>query len=188
MSISASQVKELRELTGAGIMESKRALEETNGNIQKAVDVLRQRGLAKADKKAGRLAAQGLVEPYIHAGGRIGAIVELNCETDFVARTEDFRNLAHDLAMQVAASNPRYLTEDEISEADWAELEREFGDRKRAIEATVFLNQPFIKSPRESINDLVRAGIGKLGENIIVRRFARFEIGELSGQDEATEE
>lgn len=188
MSISASQVKELRELTGAGIMESKRALEETGGNIQKAVDVLRQRGLAKADKKSGRLAAQGLVEPYIHAGGRIGALVELNCETDFVARTEDFRDLAHDLAMQVAATNPRYLSEDDIPESDWADLESEFGDRKRAIEATVFLAQPFIKNPRVSINDLVRAGIGKLGENMVVRRFARFEIGELSGADEATEE
>jgi len=188
VSISASQVKELRELTGAGIMESKRALEETNGNIQKAVDVLRQRGMAKAEKKAGRLAAQGLVEPYIHAGGRIGALVELNCETDFVARTDDFRSLAHDLSMQVAASKPRYLTEDEISEADWADLEREFGDRKRAIEATVFLSQPFIKNPRESINDLVRSAIGKLGENIVVRRIARFEIGELSGQDAAKDE
>ena len=120
MSISASQVKELRELTGAGIMESKRALEETNGNIQKAVDVLRQRGLAKADKKAGRLAAQGLVEPYIHAGGRIGAIVELNCETDFVARTEDFRNLAHDLAMQVAATSPKYVSLEEVPEGETA--------------------------------------------------------------------
>ena len=187
MSISASQVKELRELTGAGIMESKRALEETNGNVEKAVDVLRQRGLAKADKKSGRLAAQGLVEPYIHAGGRIGAIVEVNCETDFVARTDDFRKLAHDLAMQVAASNPRYLNETEINEADWAELEREFGDRKRAIEATVFLAQPFIKNPRESINDLVRSSVGRLGENIVVRRFARFEIGQLSGQDESAE-
>ena len=188
MAITAQMVKELRETTGAGMMDAKKALTETGGDMEAAIDWLRAKGIAKADKKAGRLAAQGLVEPYIHAGGRIGAIVELNCETDFVARTEDFRNLAHDLAMQVAASNPRYLTEDEISEADWAELEREFGDRKRAIEATVFLNQPFIKSPRESINDLVRAGIGKLGENIIVRRFARFEIGELSGQDEATEE
>jgi elongation factor Ts len=188
VSISASQVKELRELTGAGIMESKRALEETGGNIQKAVDVLRQRGLAKADKKAGRIAAQGLVEPYIHAGGRIGAIVELNCETDFVARTEDFRSLAHDLAMQVAATKPRYLNEEEIQEGDWAELESEFGDRKRAIEATVFLAQPFIKNPRTSIGDLVRGAVGTLGENIVVRRFARFEIGELSGQDAETEE
>ena len=136
MSISASQVKELRELTGAGIMESKRALEETNGDVKKAVDVLRQRGLAKADKKSARLAAQGLVEPYIHAGGRIGAIVELNCETDFVARTDDFKKIAHDLAMQVAATNPRYLSEADVPEADWAELEREFGDRKRAVEAT----------------------------------------------------
>jgi elongation factor Ts len=188
VSISASQVKELRELTGAGIMESKRALEETNGNMEKAVDVLRQRGLAKADKKAGRVAAQGVVEPYIHAGGRIGAIVEVNCETDFVARTPDFKDLAHDLAMQVAATKPRYLTEDEIAEADWVELEKEFGDRKRAIEATVFLSQPFIKNPRESVNELVRAAIGQLGENIVVRRFARFEIGEMSGADEATDE
>lgn len=188
VTISASQVKELRELTGAGIMESKRALEETNGNIEKAIDVLRQRGLAKADKKAGRVAAQGVVEPYIHSGGRIGAIVELNCETDFVARTEDFKTLAHDLAMQVAASRPRYLTETEIPDADWVELEKEFGDRKRAVEAVVFLNQPFIKNPRESVNDLVRAAIGKLGENIVVRRFARFEIGELSGSDAGDDE
>ncbi len=175
-------------MTGAGIMESKRALEETNGNLEEAVDVLRQRGLAKADKKAGRVAAQGLVEPYIHAGGRIGAIVEVNCETDFVARTPDFQTLAHDLAMQVAATKPRYLTEDEISDDEWVELEKEFGDRKRATEAVVFLAQPFIKNPRESVNDLVRAAIGKLGENIVVRRFARFEIGEVSGADEATEE
>jgi elongation factor Ts len=188
VSISASQVKELREMTGAGIMESKRALEETNGNLEKAVDVLRQRGLAKADKKAGRIAAQGVVEPYIHAGGRIGAIVEVNCETDFVARTPDFQSLAHDLAMQVAATKPRFLTEDEITDEDWAGLEKEFGDRKRAVEATVFLAQPFIKNPRESVNDLVRAAIGKLGENIVVRRFARFEIGEVSGTDEATDE
>ncbi len=175
-------------MTGAGIMESKRALEETNGNLEKAVDVLRQRGLAKADKKAGRVAAQGLVEPYIHAGGRIGALVEVNCETDFVARTPDFQSLAHDLAMQVAATKPRYLSEDEIADEDWGELEKEFGDRKHAVEAVVFLSQPFIKNPRESVNDLVRAAIGKLGENIVVRRFARFEIGEVSGAGDATEE
>ncbi|HET8524688.1 MAG TPA: translation elongation factor Ts [Thermomicrobiales bacterium] len=177
MAISASQVKELREQTGAGIMESKRALEETDGNIERAVEVLRQRGLAKAEKKAGRAASQGLIEPYIHAGGRIGALVEVNCETDFVARTEDFRTLAHDLAMQIAATNPRYVSDDQIPSEDEAELEKEFGDRKRAQEAVVLLDQPFIKNPKQTIRDLVKEQIGKLGENIVVRRFARFEVG-----------
>jgi elongation factor Ts len=181
--ISAAQVKELREITGAGIMECKRALTEANGNIEKAIDLLRQSGLAKADKKAGRVAAQGLIEPYIHSGGRIGAIVEVNCETDFVARTDDFKELAHDLAMQVAATNPRFLTEEEITEGDWAALEKEFGDRRRAVEAVVFLEQPFIKNGRLSIRDLVRTAIGKLGENIVVRRFARFEVGETAGAE-----
>lgn len=164
-------------------MECKRALTEANGNIEKAIDLLRQSGLAKADKKAGRVAAQGLIEPYIHSGGRIGAIVEVNCETDFVARTDDFKELAHDLAMQVAATNPRFLTEEEITEGDWAALEKEFGDRRRAVEAVVFLEQPFIKNGRLSIRDLVRTAIGKLGENIVVRRFARFEVGETAGAE-----
>ena len=109
MAISAAQVKELRDLTGAGIMESKRALEETAGDVQKAQSLLMQQGLAKADKKSGRVAQQGIVEPYIHGGGRIAALVEINCETDFVARTEDFKSLAHDVAMQVAAMAPRYI-------------------------------------------------------------------------------
>lgn len=177
MAISAGQVKELRELTGAGIMECKRALEETDGNIERASDILKQQGLAKAEKKAGRAASQGVVEPYIHAGGRIGAIVEVNCETDFVARTADFRTLAHDLAMQVAATSPRYVSESDISEEEFAELEREFGDRKKALAAVSLLDQPFIKDPRFAIRDLVKAQIGKLGENIVVRRFARFEVG-----------
>jgi elongation factor Ts len=180
LEISAAQVKQLREITGAGIMECKRALTEANGNIDKAIDLLRQSGLAKADKKAGRVAAQGLIEPYIHSGGRIGSIVEVNCETDFVARTPDFKELAHDLAMQAAATNPRYLSEEEIPEGDWAELEKEFGDRRRAVEAVVFLEQPFIKNSRLTIRDLVRTAIGKLGENIVVRRFARFEVGETA--------
>jgi elongation factor Ts len=188
VAISAGQVKELRELTGAGIMECKRALEETDGNIGRASDILKQQGLAKAEKKAGRAASQGVVEPYIHAGGRIGAIVEVNCETDFVARTSDFRTLAHDLAMQVAATSPRYLSESDISEEDFAELEREFGDRKKALEAVSLLNQPFIKDPKFAIQDLVRTQIGKLGENIIVRRFARFEVGADLPPVESTEE
>ena len=188
MAITADQVKELREQTGAGIMECKRALQETDGNIDKAIDLLKQQGLAKADKKAGRVAAQGMVEPYIHAGGRIGSLVEINCETDFVARTPDFKELAHDIAMQVAAIKPRYLSQDEIAEEDWAALEKEFGDRRHAIEAVVLLDQPFIKNPRTTIDDLVRTAIGKLGENILVRRFARFEVGEAAAAEAAAEE
>lgn len=185
VNISANQVKELRELTGAGIMECKRALEESGGDVRKAEEFLKQQGLAKAEKKSGRAAQQGLVEPYVHGGGRIGALVEVNCETDFVARTEDFRNLAHDIAMQVAAMAPRYVSEDEIDEAAWDELEREFGDRKRALQAVSLLDQPFIKDAKLTIRDLVKAQIGKLGENIIVRRFARFEVG--SDLPESTE-
>ena len=188
MAISASQVKELRELTGAGIMECKRALEETDGNVERATERLRQQGLAKAEKKSGRVASQGLIEPYIHAGGRIGAIVEVNCETDFVARTSDFRALAHDLAMQVAATAPRYVSEEEIGDGDVPALEREYGDRKRALEAVSLLDQAFIKDPKFTIRELIRAQIGKLGENIVVRRFARFEVGADQPATDGSEE
>lgn len=177
MSISAAQVKELRDLTGAGIMESKRALEEAGGDIRKAEALLMQQGLAKAEKKAGRVAQQGIVEPYIHGGGRIAALVEINCETDFVARTGDFKALAHDVAMQVAAMAPQYVSEDEIPNGAWDELEREFGSREKAKAAVCLLDQPFIKDPKMTIRDLNKAAIGKLGENVIVRRFARFEVG-----------
>ena len=177
VTISAAQVKDLRERTGAGIMECKRALEETGGNVERAIELLKQQGLAKAEKKAGRVAMQGIVEPYIHAGGRIGALVEVNCETDFVARTPDFRSLAHDIAMQVAATSPRYVSEEDIPESAWPELEREFGDRKRALETVSLLDQPFIKDPKFTVRDLIKSQIGKLGENIVVRRFARFEVG-----------
>ena len=183
--ISASQVKELRERSGAGIMECKRALEETGGNLDRAESLLKRQGLAKAEKKAGRTASQGVVEPYIHAGGRIAALVEVNCETDFVARTDDFKTLAHDVAMQVAAMNPRYISEDDIPADAWDGLERDFGDRKRALQAVSLLDQPFIKNPKASIRDLVKASIGKLGENVVVRRFARFEVG--AGLPETTE-
>lgn len=177
MAITATQVKELREQTGAGIMECKRALEQFEGNISQAVDYLKQQGLAKADKKSGRSALQGLVEPYIHGGGRIGSIVEVNCETDFVARTPEFRELAHDLAMQVAATSPRYLSTDDVPEPAWAALEREFGERNVAAAAAILLDQPFIKNPKLTVRDLVREHIAQLGENIVVRRFARFEVG-----------
>lgn len=177
MAINAAQVKELRERSGAGIMDCKRALEEVDGNLEKAADFLRKQGLAKAEKKSGREAGQGLIEPYIHGGGRIGAIIELNCETDFVARTPEFRELAHDLAMQVAATSPRVVSEEEIDTTAMNEMEREFGSRQSALEAVSLLDQPFIKDPRRSIRDLIKESIAKMGENIIVRRFARFEVG-----------
>lgn len=175
--VTTSQVKELRERTGAGIMECKRALEETGGSLDKATDLLKQAGLAKAEKKAGRVALQGVVEPYVHAGGRISSLVEVNCETDFVARTQDFKTLAHDVAMQIAAMNPRYVSEDEIPDDAWSELEREYGDRKQALAAVSLLDQAFIKNPKLTIRDLVKDVISKVGENIVIRRFARFEVG-----------
>jgi elongation factor Ts len=177
MVVTANQVKELREKSGAGIMECKRALEQVDGDIARAVDLLKQQGLAKADKKTGRAASQGLIEPYIHGAGRIGSIVEVNCETDFVARTPEFRELAHDIAMQVAATSPAYVTIDEVPSGAWSDLEKEHGDRDRAAAAVVLMEQPYIKDPKQTIRDLVREKIGKLGENIVVRRFARFEVG-----------
>jgi len=176
-------IKTLRERTGAGIMDSKRALEQSEGNLDKAAELLRQQGLAKAGKKADRVAREGLVDTYIHSQGRIGAMVEVNCETDFVARTPDFKSLAYDIAMQVAAMSPRYVSVDEIAEGDYAELEKEFGDRETAVKATVLLDQAFIKDPKKSIGDLVKESIAKVGENIIVRRFARFELGESGATD-----
>jgi elongation factor Ts len=175
--ITADQVKQLREKSGAGIMECKRALEQVDGDLNRAIDLLKQQGLAKAEKKSGRSASQGLIEPYIHGGGRIGAIVEVNCETDFVARTADFRELAHDLAMQVAATSPRFVAAEEVAPEAWSELEREYGDREIAAAAVVLLDQPFIKDAKLTIRDLIRDRIAKLGENIVVRRFARFEVG-----------
>jgi elongation factor Ts len=177
VAISATQVKELRELSGAGIMECKRALEETAGNLEAAAQVLKQQGLAKAEKKSGRTASQGLIEPYIHGAGRIGALVDVNCETDFVARTADFRELAHDLAMQVAATSPRFVSAEEIPAETMAELERDFGSQQQALAAVSLLDQPFIKDPKLTIRDLIKERIARLGENIVVRRFARFEVG-----------
>ena len=177
MVTSATQVKELRERTGAGIMDCKRALEESGGNMDRAADQLRQSGLTKAEKKSGRAAQQGVIEPYIHGGGRIGVLVELNCETDFVARTPDFRALAHDLALQIAATSPRVVSIEELGEADQIALDAEFGDRKAAQTVVSLLDQPFIKEPGRTVRDVVRDQIAKLGENIVVRRFSRFEVG-----------
>ncbi len=187
MVISTDQVKQLRDQTGAGIMDCKRALQESDGDLERASAILKQQGLAKAEKKAGRAAMQGLVEPYIHAGGRIGALVEINCETDFVARTPDFRTLAHDVAMHIAAANPRYVSEEHVPADELAALEREFGGRSPALEAVSLLDQPFIKDPKTTIRELVRNQIATLGENIVVRRFARFELGADQPTERATE-
>lgn len=186
--MSTAMVKELRQSTGAGIMDCKRALEESGGNLEKATEILRQQGLAKAEKKMGREAGQGLIHSYIHAGGRIGAMIELNCETDFVARTDDFRSLAHDLAMQAAAVPPRFVSLDDVSDEARAAGVAEFGDEKRFLESAVFMAQPFIKEPRRSIDDVVRDAIAKVGENIVVRRVSRFEVGESSSDQEAASE
>jgi elongation factor Ts len=165
-------VKELRERTGAGVMDCKRALQESGGNLDQAAEYLRRQGLAKAEKKAGRAASQGLVDAYIHAG-RVGAMVEVNCETDFVARTDDFRQLAHDIAMQVAASAPKYLTADEVP-----------ADDQDRVKELALAAQPFIKDPSITIEDLIKRNIAKLGEAIRVGRFVRYELGEGATQDQ----
>jgi elongation factor Ts len=187
--ISAAMVKELREKTGAGIMDAKRALEEVEGNMEKAAQIIAQQGLARAEKKTDRVASQGLVEPYIHGGGRIGAMVEINCETDFVARTPDFQALAHDVAMQIAAMNPQYVSKDEIPDDVLAEKTEQLGSKEVAIKQLALLEQEFIKDGSKTIEDVIKDGIAKLGENIIVRRFSRFELGETApNESEESEE
>ncbi|OGO52855.1 MAG: translation elongation factor Ts [Chloroflexi bacterium RBG_16_68_14] len=164
--VSAVQVKDLRERTNAGVMECKRALEEADGDVERAMALLQERGLALAEKRAHRETSQGLIECYIHAGGRIGAMVEVNCETDFVARIDEFKALAHDLAMQVAATNPLSVSEEDLpsgAEGDPAEL--------------CLLRQPFIKDESRTVDEVVKEVIARTGENIRVRRFARFELG-----------
>lgn len=195
--ISATMVKELRERTGAGMMDCKRALAETNGDLEKAVDFLREKGLAAAAKKAGRVAAEGLVESYIHGGGRIGVLVEINCETDFVAKTDEFKALARDIAMQIAASKPEFVRREEVS-AEIITKEKEIlaaqaaneGKPEKIIQKMVegridkffkevcLLEQPYIKDPDITIQQLITEKIAKIGENISIRRFVRYELGE----------
>ena len=160
-------VKALREQTGAGVMDCKRALEETGGDTAKAEEMLRAKGMASAMKRAARATNEGLIETYVHSGGRIGAIVEVNCETDFVARTEDFKTLAHDVAMQVAAMSPSYVDSDDIPEGVEADPQQE-----------CLMQQPFIKDPTMTVQDLVNERAGVLGENVKVRKFSRFSLGE----------
>lgn len=194
-----SMVKELRERTGAGIVNCKKALAEHGGNVEKAIDFLREKGLAAAAKKAGRAAQQGVVGSYIHGGGKIGVLVEVNCETDFVARTEEFQRLVKDVAMQVAAANPRCVRREEISDA---ELERErtvyrvqaeeSGKPTKVIEKIVagkvekfygencLLEQAFIRDSGKTVQDVVNEAVSRTGENIVVHRFSRFQIGEAA--------
>jgi elongation factor Ts len=206
--ISAAAVKALREKTGAGMMECKKALTESDGNEDRAVEILRERGLASAKKKEGRVAAEGVVGSYIHMGGKVGVLVEVNCETDFVARGEEFQQLVKDLAMHIAAAEPRYVTRDEVTSAV-LDKEREIAraqaknDPKNAnkpdqvidkivdgrlnkfYEEFVLLDQPFIKDPAQTVGELVTEKVAKTGEKVTIRRFARYKMGEgLSKRDD----
>ena len=166
MSIPTARIKELREQTGAGIMDCRNALLETEGDMEKAAKLLEKRNLVRAQKKANRVATEGLIEAYIHTGGRIGAMVEVNCETDFVARTDEFKELSRNLAMQIAAQDPQFISRDEVPEG--ANIEPE---------AACLLLQPYIKNPDRTVQDIITETIAKVGENIKVGRFARFELG-----------
>ena len=197
MQISASQVKELREKTGAGMMDCKKALVECEGDFEKAIKYLREKGIADAAKRSGRTAKEGVVYSYIHPGNRIGVLVEVNCETDFVARNDQFQQFAKDIAMHIAASNPSHISRDEVPESV-VEAEREVlvnqakasGKPEKVIDKIVqgrlekfygqicLLEQPFIKDPNLSVEDLLKETIGKIGENIVIRRFARYQLGE----------
>ncbi|MBS4031416.1 MAG: translation elongation factor Ts [Clostridiales bacterium] len=195
--ISAAVVKELREKTGAGMMDCKKALSETGGDMDKAAELLREKGLAAAAKKAGRIAAEGVVDSYIHMGGRIGVLLEVNCETDFVARTDEFRAFVRDVAMQIAATNPQFLSRDEVS-GDVIAKEKEIlknqalneGKPEKVVEKIVegriekfyaencLLEQAFIRDTDITITGLLQDKVSKTGENIHIRRFVRFEMGE----------
>jgi elongation factor Ts len=194
---SAQMVKELREKTGAGMMDCKRALVENNDDMDKAIEFLREKGLAAASKKAGRIAAEGIVESYIHMGGKIGVLLEVNCETDFVAKTDDYKNMVKDIAMHIAATNPLYLTKEDVP-ADVVEKEKAIlsaqalneGKPEKIIEKMVegriskfyqdicLMEQAFVKDPDKTISDLINEKISKIGENIKIRRFTRYQMGE----------
>jgi len=199
MEVSASAVKDLREKTGAGMMDCKKALAETGGDVQKAIDYLRQKGLAAAAKKADRVAADGAVGAYVHPGGKIGVLVEINCETDFVARTAEFQSLLKDIAMQVAAANPRYLRREEVpateldkEKAIYRQQALETGKPEKVVDKIVegkierfyseacLLEQAFIKDPDKKVTDILNESIGRLGENIQIRRFSRYHLGEAA--------
>ncbi|MGC9450557.1 MAG: translation elongation factor Ts [Oceanipulchritudo sp.] len=192
--ISAKMVAELRAKTGAGLMDCKKALSEAGGDEEKAIEILRKKGIASAAKKADRTASDGLVESYIHMGGKVGVLVEVNCETDFVAKTDGFKALVRDIAMHIAASSPTCVTREQVP-AELIEKEKEIaasqvqgkpanivekivtGKMEKVYQEIVLLEQPFVKNPDVTIEDLLKEQISKLGENIVIRRFARFQIG-----------
>jgi elongation factor Ts len=196
MTISASLVKELRDRTGAGMMDCKKALTENDGDLEKSIGYLRKKGIAKAAKKAGRETSEGLVEAYIHPGGNVGVLIEVNCETDFVARTSEFQSFVRDIAMHIAATNPLALSADDLDPAI-LEKEREIyvgqameagksediaqkmveGRLRKFREENALLDQPFVKNPDQTVGDYVKATIGSLGENMQIRRFTRYQIG-----------
>lgn len=195
--ITASQVQELRQRTGVGMMECKKALEETGGDLEGAIDLLRTRGQAKAAKKSGRETGEGRVEGYIHLGGKIGVLIEVDCETDFVAKTDDFRDLARDLAMQVAAATPLAVERDgldpEVVEREKAIYRQQAeesgkpadivekiasGKLEKWFQEVCLLDQAYIKDPDRKVSDVVNEAVQRLGENIVVRRFTRYEVGE----------
>lgn len=200
MEVTIEMVKDLRTATGAGVLEAKKALEATNGDFDKAVDILREKGAARAAKRADRTAKEGVIEMYAHPGSPVGVILELNCETDFVGRTEAFQELAHELALQIAAAAPRYLQKEDVPQE---ELEREVavlraqaiaegkpediadkivtGRMAKFYEEMVLMEQPYIKDESIKVSDLINEAIRTTGENIIVRRFARYELGEPLG-------
>ncbi|MEW6459292.1 MAG: translation elongation factor Ts [Bacillota bacterium] len=201
MEVSAKLVKELRERTGSGMMDCKKALVETGGDLEKAVDYLREKGLAAAAKRAGRTVSEGLIESYIHGAGRIGVLVEVNCETDFVAKTDEFRAFARDVAMQIAAARPEFVGRADVP-AETLDRERRVlraqalneGKPEKIVDKMVegrlekffrencLLEQPFIKNPDVAVQDVLKETVARLGENIVIKRFARFQLGE--GADE----
>lgn len=195
---TADDIREIRRITGAGMLDCKKVLVETEGDIAKATDILRKKGLAVAAKKSARTASMGLIQSYIHLGGKVGVLVEINCESDFVAKTDEFKELIHEVAMQIAAANPLYVSQDDIPEADVkrekdVQLDRvkQEGDKpenilekivegrmKKFYSENCLLDQAYIKDDSKTVKELVNETIGKLGENIVIGKFARFQIGE----------
>jgi len=198
--ISASAVKELREMSGAGMMDCKNALKEASGNLEEAIDILRKSGIAKARKKSGRSAKEGLIFPYIHPGSKLGVLLEINCETDFVANTDDFKELSKDIAMHIAASAPMAINREEIlkeildrEKEIYAEQARQSGKPENIIEKmiegrlnkfyqeNVLMEQAFVKDPDKTVQDILTETVAKLGENILITRFIRYQLGESVG-------
>lgn len=207
MAITTEQIKELREATGAGIMDCREALDHAGGDFDKAVDYLREKGLSKAAKRSNRNASDGVIELYSHGGGRVGVMVEVNCETDFVARSEQFKNFAHELALQIAATAPEWISEDQVTQ-EALDREREVARNKAKEEGkpdnvlekivegslekfkdeVVLLRQTYIRDDKKTIQDLLSENIASIGENILVRRFERWELGEFSGDEQDQDE